>query len=590
MPNKTCEFMGGKSEVWDKLTHGEMAYSILEKFHEGLAIIDLDYNILMLNRWMENLYGKDLVGKKCYSAFYGRSSVCPQCPIREVAEKKSSRHIILPPGEDRKKWFEAFFYPLTDEDGNVVAVIEHLRDITDRKTLEEKLKEEKKRFEDIASHIGEWVWEVDREGRYTYSSSVVEKILGYKPEEVIGRFFYEFFLPEERETLKRRAFEIFSKKRPFHKFLNKLLRKDGKVVIVETDGVPVLSDDGELLGYRGADHDVTERMETERKLRESEERFKSITNDVMNAVEVGFLLLDRNHRIAWVNSTFEKYFGIKREELIGKGKEEVVKERIKFIFENPDEFERRVLSSKDKSPHVDAFECHVLPGENREERWLEYRCQPIETGFYAGGCVELYYDVSERKRLECKLRESIEIFRSIAEYAKDAIIMIDDDGSVIFWNKMAEKMFGYRAEEVIGKDVHLLCAPEKYHRDYIEGFKTFKSSGKGKIVGKTVEMTALRKNGEEFPVELSVGAFKIKARWHAVAVVRDISERKRMEKEIEEKLKELEKFYKIAIDRELRMIELKREINELCRKYGEKPRYESTEEEIDSEGVLQGVS
>jgi len=63
-----------------------------------------------------------------------------------------------------------------------------------------------------------------------------------------------------------------------------------------------------------------------------------------------------------------------------------------------------------------------------------------------------------------------------------------------------------------------------------------------------------------------------------------------MEKEIEEKLKELEKFYKIAIDRELRMIELKREINELCRKYGEKPRYKSTEEEIASEGVLQGVS
>ncbi len=578
MPDKAYGFIGGESKLWDKFSHNEIAYTILEEFHEGLAIIDLDYNILMINRWMENLYGKNLIGKRCYEIFRNRSSACPQCPLREIVETKSSQHIILPPEEIRNEWLEVFLYPVIDREGNVVAVIEHFRDITDRKILEEKLREEKKRFEDIATHVGEWVWEIDREGRYIYSNPVVEKILGYKPEEVIGRFFYDFFIPEEREILKKKAFEIFSKKEPFRNFLNKLMHKDGRVIIVETNGVPVLSDDGELLGYRGSDQDVTERIEAERKLRESEEKFRSIADDVMNAVEVGFFLLDKDYRVVWMNNALEKYFGIKKEEVIGKKKEEIVREKIKFIFENPDEFERRVLLSMDTDLKMDSFECHVLPGKDREERWLEYKCQPVRTGLYAGGCVELYYDISERKRLECKLRENIEIFKSLAEHAKDAIVMMDDEGRVIFWNKQAEKIFGYKAEEIIGKDIHLLCAPKRYHDDYRRGFDLFRRSGKGQVIGKTIEVTALRKNGEEFPVELSVGAFSMKGRWHAVAIVRDVSERKRMEKELKEKIEELERFYNLAIDRELRMIELKKEVDELRRKCGEKPKYEVVEE------------
>ena len=578
MPDRAYEFIGGESKLWDKFSHDEIVYTILKEFHEGLAVVDPDHSILMINRWMENLYGKNLIGRKCYEILRGRDSPCPQCPLREIVKTKTSQHAILPPGEGREEWLEVYLYPVTAREGDVVAIIEHFRDITARKRLEERLNREKRRFEDIAAHVGEWIWEVDKEGRYTYSNPVVEKILGYRAEEVVGRFFYEFFVPEEREILKRRAFEVFSKKQPFRKFLNKLLHKDGRVVIVETSGVPILADDGELLGYRGADHDVTERIEAERKLKESEERFRSITNDVMNAVEVGFFLLDKDSRIAWMNSTLEKYFGIKKEEFIGKKKEDAVREKIKFIFENPGEFERRILSPEGANSHMDSFECHVLPGENREERWLEYKCQPVRTGLYAGGCVELYYDISERKRLESKLRENIEMFKSLAEHAKDAIVMIDDEGKVIFWNRQAEEMFGYRVEEAIGKDAHLLCAPEKYHQDYIKKFDFFRDSGVGKVVGKTIEVTALRKNGEKFPAELSIGAFKIKDRWHAVAIVRDISERKRMEKELREKIEELERFYQLAVDRELRMVELKKEINGLLKKCGEEPKYNMTEE------------
>jgi len=575
MWDREYAFVEDGDKLGEDSLHKEIVRTIMEGCHEGLAILDLDNNILMANKWIENRYGKDVKGKKCYEVLRGRSSACPECPLREIIETKSSKHLILQLEERRKEWFEVFLCPVTDRKDNVVAVIEHLRDITDRKILEEKLREEKKRFEDIAAHVGEWVWEVDREGRYTYSNPVVEKLLGYKPEEVIGRFFYDFFIPEEREILKEKAFEIFSKKEPFRNFLNKLMHKDGRVIIVETNGVPVLSDDGELLGYRGSDQDVTERIEAERKLRESEEKFRSITDDVMNAVDVGFLILDKNSRIVWINDTLEKFFGIRRDEIVGRDKNKVFRERIKFIFEDPEGVTKKFLSSCSEKRRS---ECHILPGDGRKERWLECINKPIEKGLYKGGCIELYYDITIQKRLEKRLRENIEMFKSVVEHARDAIIMIDDDGKVIFWNKCAEEMFGYKAEEIIGRDIHLLCAPKRYYDSYRRGFDLFRKSGEGEVIGKTTEVTALRKNGEEFPVELSVGAFRMKGRWHAVAIVRDISERKRMEKELKDKIEELERFYKMAVDRELRMVELKKEIDDLRRKCGEKPKYEVVEE------------
>ena len=120
------------------------------------------------------------------------------------------------------------------------------------------LRESEKRFQDVAESTGEWIWEVDARGKYIYSSPVVEKVLGYKPEEVIDKYFYDFFQPQERGMLKKAALDLFAKKKAFDKFPSKLVKKDGDVVEVETTGIPIISKDGKLLGYRGADRDVTE--------------------------------------------------------------------------------------------------------------------------------------------------------------------------------------------------------------------------------------------------------------------------------------------------------------------------------------------
>jgi len=132
------------------------------------------------------------------------------------------------------------------------------------------------------------------------------------------------------------------------------------------------------------------------------------------------------------------------------------------------------------------------------------------------------------------LRDSEETFRCISTCAQDAVVMLDGDGHISFWNEAAETIFGYSREEAIGK--HLRSAgflvPQRFRDAHYQAWPEFQETGQGAAVGKTVELVALRKNGTEFPVEISLSAVSIKGRWHAVGVLRDISERKRAEVEL----------------------------------------------------------
>jgi len=151
-----------------------------------------------------------------------------------------------------------------------------LAEAIERKRIEEALRESEERFRDIAENAVEWIWEVDTNGRYTYSSPVVEEVLGYKAEEVLGKHFYDLFHPEDREELKKAAFEAFAQKEVFRGFINRNIHKNGKIVWLSTSGVSRLDAQGNLLGYRGADTDITERKRAEEALSASEERYRSL--------------------------------------------------------------------------------------------------------------------------------------------------------------------------------------------------------------------------------------------------------------------------------------------------------------------------
>ena len=150
------------------------------------------------------------------------------------------------------------------------------------------------------------------------------------------------------------------------------------------------------------------------------------------------------------------------------------------------------------------------------------------------------------KRTEKQLRESEERFRAIAEAAKDAIIMVDDEGKISYWNPAAKEIFGLMSQEMIGKDL-LIIIPERYHEDYLNGFRAFKETGVGPAIGKTIQSEAVKRDGTEFPIELSISATQINGQWHAVGTARDITDRRRMEEALTEKMKK----YQLLLDNEI---------------------------------------
>jgi len=134
--------------------------------------------------------------------------------------------------------------------------------------LEQSLLKSEKRFQDMAENTSDWIWEMNAQGKYIYSNPVVKDIIGYSYDEVIGRYFYDFFSSENKELLKVRIFELMAKLKPIESFDNIVLRKDGVEVIMETSGVPCLNKRGNIFCYRGISRDICERKRNESRIQQ----------------------------------------------------------------------------------------------------------------------------------------------------------------------------------------------------------------------------------------------------------------------------------------------------------------------------------
>jgi len=153
------------------------------------------------------------------------------------------------------------------ESGERKLILGLVRDITERKRAEEALKESEKRLQDILLASADWIWEVDSKTKYTYTSGKVKDVLGYEPDEIIGKTPFEITLKDESGEIRKYFRKIGSEKKPIVDFENWNVTKDGKKVCLLTNGVPILGDNGELLGYRGVDKDITERKRAEEALK-----------------------------------------------------------------------------------------------------------------------------------------------------------------------------------------------------------------------------------------------------------------------------------------------------------------------------------
>jgi diguanylate cyclase (GGDEF)-like protein/hemerythrin-like metal-binding protein/PAS domain S-box-containing protein len=189
------------------------------------------------------------------------------------------------------------------------------RDITRRKQTESALRESQKRFYDIALVSADWLWEVDAESRYNYASKSVFSLLGYHPEELLGKTPFDFMPPQEADRVATSFGKIVAAKLSFQNLENIVLGKDGSEHVILTNGTPILDTAGNLLGYRGIDRDITEQRQAEKALNESRNLLKTI----IDTVPVRIFWKDRDLRYLGCNPVFAKDAGKSDpEDLVGK--------------------------------------------------------------------------------------------------------------------------------------------------------------------------------------------------------------------------------------------------------------------------------
>jgi len=193
----------------------------------------------------------------------------------------------------------------------------------------------------------------------------------------------------------------------------------------------------------------------------SENKYRSMIEEVLDTSVVGVILLDADFKIVWVNHSLGEYFGLQREKIIGQDIRSLVRLRMKSFFEHPKEFEDRVLATYDDNSYEEHFECHVLPRGGRKERWLEHWSRPISKGLYRGGRIEHYSDITERKKTVEELLREKQFSENILETANVFILTLDLKGNITLFNRFAENLTGYKKEEVLHKNWFDLFIPAR---------------------------------------------------------------------------------------------------------------------------------
>ena len=259
---------------------------------------------------------------------------------------------------------------------------------------------------------------------------------------------------------------------------------------------------------------VIERKRAEEALRESEQNFR---NSIENS-PLGIVIMDALGEMVYINQAHLDIYGYSSLEEL-----KAVPMKVRYAPQTWPEVEERIKKRQLGESVANNFQVSIVRKDG-EIRHLEVFTSEVlwngEINYQL-----LYKDITERKQAEEALRQSEARFRFVAETANDAIISIDSQAIITFWNRRAETMFGYSGDEIIGQMLTVIIPP-RFHAHFLEGMKQLNLGTDLSFIGTPWETLGLRKDGSEFPSELSLAMWELNGKTFFTSIVRDITERR----------------------------------------------------------------
>src|SRR5215468_3924907 len=284
--------------------------------------------------------------------------------------------------------------------------------------------------------------------------------------------------------------------------------------------------------------EIPDSKSAERALRESAARMQALFETAVD----GAILIDAHGAVLMFNPACEKLFGYAADEVVGKN--------VKMLMPEPyrDEHDHYIANYLDTRKHKIIGIGREVVGRRKDGSTFPMDLSVGEAKQEGGSIfVGIIRDITERKSAERALRESAARMQALFETAVDGAILIDAHGAVLMFNPACEKLFGYAADEVVGKNVKMLM-PEPYRDEHDGYIKSYLDTRKHKIIGIGREVVGRRKDGSTFPMDLSVGEAKQEGGSIFVGIIRDITERKSAERALRESAARMQALFETAVD------------------------------------------
>ena len=394
---------------------------------------------------------------------------------------------------------------------------------TELKRTEKTLQQSEERFRILVETTTDWFWEVDENAVYTYSSPKIRDILGYEPEEILGKTPFALMALEEADRVAHIFAPYATSRRPFKLLENTNVHKDGHLVVLETSGIPIFDVKGVFRGYRGIDRDITERKQAEQAIRASEMRLRT----AIESLPFDFFIIDDNGRYVMQNSTCRDRWG----DVIGKRTEdlEVDEDNLTLWLNNnrrafAGEVIRGEVELKGRggrgsfyniiAPVTEGDQVREILGVNiditerkRAEEELRQAHDEMEhkvkerTSELMETNEQLRREIENRKRVEERLRESEGYMKGILNAAPAGIGLVRRRELDWVSHRMCE-MLGSSSDELVGQSARLASeSDEEFERVGRVKYSEIQKQGVG-----AVETRFKRKDGSIFDVLLSSSA------------------------------------------------------------------------------------